>query len=332
MPSRSLHVLVGVPREVRGMLGDPNLRRLITAHPQVQVEFVDSPEEFAALAPGVDGAIVWPTFGLPPQALTEDAPLRWVQSMTAGVNTFLTPELVAAEQITITSTKGPMAPMMAEHAVLFMLALARNLPGFLQDQGERRWRTFVDERPMAQWYQKTIAILGVGAVGGNLARICKVGFGMRVLGMTRTRRDNLHVDRYVERSALHDALGEADVLALCLPITPATERIIDRAALAAIKPTAYLINVARGGLVDEQALIEALRAGRLAGAGLDTTAVEPLPGDSPLWAMPNVLITPHVAPARDRVNEYMADFWCENIRRFAEQQPLQGLVDRYAGY
>jgi phosphoglycerate dehydrogenase-like enzyme len=92
------------------------------------------------------------------------------------------------------------------------------------------------------------------------------------------------------------------------------------------------LNVARGGLVDEQALIEALRAGRLAGAGLDTTAVEPLPGDSPLWAMPNVLITPHVAPARDRVNEYMADFWCENIRRFAEQQPLVGLVDRYAGY
>ncbi len=332
MPSRSLQVLVGVPREVRGMLGDSNLRRLTTAHSQVQVEFVDSPEEFAALAPGVDGAIAWPTFGLPPHALTADAPLRWVQSMTAGVNALLTPELVAAEQITITSTKGPMAPMMAEHAVLFMLALARNLQGFIQDQGERRWRTFVDERPMAQWYQKTIAILGVGAVGGNLARICKVGFGMRVLGMTRTRRDNPHVDRYVERSALHDALGEADVVALCLPITPATERIIDRAALAAIKPTAYLVNVARGGLVDEQALIEALRAGRLAGAGLDTTAVEPLPGDSPLWAMPNVLITPHVAPARDHVNEYMADFWCENIRRFAEQQPLQGLVDRYAGY
>ena len=99
-----------------------------------------------------------------------------------------------------------------------------------------------------------------------------------------------------------------------------------------MKPTAFLVNVARGRLVDEEALAEALRAGRIAGAGLDATAVEPLPSDSPLWALPNVIITPHVAPARDRLNEHLVDFWCQNIRRFADHEPLHGLVDRHAGY
>jgi D-2-hydroxyacid dehydrogenase (NADP+) len=161
---------------------------------------------------------------------------------------------------------------------------------------------------MAQLFGKTIAILGVGAVGGNLARICKVGFGMRVLGMTRTCRDHPHVDRSFDYPTLHAALGEADMVVLCLARTPATEQIIDRAALAAMKPTAYLVNIARGGLVDEEALIEALRTRRIAGAGLDAAAVEPLPAESPLWTLPNVIITPHVAPARDRLNEHCVDF------------------------
>jgi phosphoglycerate dehydrogenase-like enzyme len=185
---------------------------------------------------------------------------------------------------------------------------------------------------MVQLYEKTIAILGVGAVGGNLARICKAGFGMRVWGLARTRQTNPYVDHYFNIAELHAALAEADVVALCLPQTSVTERIIDAQALAAMKPGAYLINVARGGLVDEEALIRALQRGHLAGAGLDATAVEPLPAESPLWAMPNVIITPHVAPARDRLAEHMVDFWCKNIRRFAEGQELLGVVDRYAGY
>jgi D-2-hydroxyacid dehydrogenase (NADP+) len=334
MTSQNFYLLVGITPQVREVIGDACLQRLVNAHPQVQVDFVESPEQFAALVTKADAAIVWPTFRFPPDALARHARLRWVQSISAGVNNLLTPELMAAEHITITSTKGPMGPLMAEHAVLLMLALARDLRGFLQDQTERRWHFLADEsqRPMMQMFDKTIAILGVGAVGGNLARICKVGLGMRVLGMARMHQDNPYVDRYFERPALHAALGEADVVALCLALTPATEQIIDRAALAAMRPSAYLVNVARGGLVDEEALIEALRTGRLAGAGLDVTAVEPLPAESPLWALPNVIITPHVAPARDRLNEHCVDFWCENIRRFVAQAPLLGLVDRHAGY
>ncbi len=334
MTSGDTFLLVGITRKVREVIGDACLQRLVDAHPQVRVQFVESPEQFATLVPEADAAIVWPSFSFPPHALDSHARLRWVQCMSAGVNTLLTPELTVAEHITITSTKGPMGPLMAEHAVLLMLALARDLRGFLQDQTERRWRFLADEnqRAMTQLYEKAIAILGVGAVGGNLARICKVGFGMQVLGMTRTHQDNPHVDRYFDRAALHATLSEVDIVALCLALTPATEQIIDRAALAAMKPTAYLVNVARGRLVDETALLEALYAGRLAGAGLDTTVVEPLPAESPLWTLPNVIITPHVAPARDRLNEHCVDFWCENIRRFAAHAPLLGLVDRHAGY
>jgi len=185
---------------------------------------------------------------------------------------------------------------------------------------------------MSQMLGKTIAILGVGSFRGNFARICKVGFGMKVLGMARTSSGDPHVDRYFQRDELNAALAEADVVALCLPITSDTERIIDAAALAAMKPTAYLINGARGELIDEEALVDALESGRLAGAGLDSTTVEPLPQESPLWAMPNVIITPHLSPGTDELGKSMVDFWCDNIRRFAENETLLYIVDRNSEY
>ena len=328
-----LRVLVGLPARLGQIVAGAALPKLYSAHPNVQVEVTDDPESFAATGQEADGVILAsPPFRISPQWLAPVGRLRWIQSIPAGVDSLLTPDLKAARQVIITATKGPMGPLMAEHVVLLMLALARSLPGFLQDQAERRWRHMRDEWPMTQLFEKTIVILGVGAVGGNLARICQAGFGMRVLGLAHTRRDNPFVNRYFDRDELHAALAEADVVALCMALTPATRRIIDQAALAVMKPTALLVNVARGGLVDEEALAAALRSGRLAGAGLDATAVEPLPAGSPLWEIPNVIITPHVAPARDRLNEHIIDFWCDNIRRFAEGQPLLGVVDRDAGY
>jgi D-2-hydroxyacid dehydrogenase (NADP+) len=165
-----------------------------------------------------------------------------------------------------------------------------------------------------------------------MARICGAGFGMRVLGLARTRRDNPHVDRYFERADLHAALAEADAVLLALALTPETARIIDGPALAAMKPTAFLVNVARGGLVDGEALVDALRAGRIAGAGLDAPPGEPLPPDHPLWGLPNAIITPHNAPQTDRWLDHLVEFWRENIRRFAEGRPPLGAVDREAGY
>ncbi len=333
MPEDAIFVLVGVPAGARAAIGEEQFQRLTSAHPRADVAIVDDPDRFAAILPRADAALVWLDMApLLAPALRPGGRLRWIHALTAGVDAILTPEVVAAEQIAVTCSKGPMGPMMAEHALLLMLALARDLPGYLRDQAEGRWRPLAEARRMVDLFGKTVLILGVGAVGGNLARMCKVSLQMRVLGTARTRRDNPHVDRYIDPPDLHAALGEADVVALCLPETAETAGIIDAAALAAMKPTAFLVNVTRGGLVDEDALIAALREGRIAGAGLDALAVEPLPAESPLWQMPDVIITPHVSPGRDRLGQELAAFWCENIRRFVEGEPLLGVVDRHARY
>jgi phosphoglycerate dehydrogenase-like enzyme len=329
----TLTVLMGAPAGVWSIPGPALAATLDTAHPRVKVERTDDPERFAALLPAADGAFVFgPFIGLLPPALEPGGRLRWIHSIPSGPDRLLTPEVRAATHVTLTSSKGPMGPLMAEHIIMLMLALARDLPGFLQDQAERRWRFLADERPMRDLFGRTIAVLGTGAVGGSLTRMCKLGFQMRVLGMSRSRRDDPHVDRYYDRSDLHAMLAEADYVALALALTPETANIIDAAALAVMKPGAFLVNVSRGGLVDSDALIEALREGRIAGAGLDANTPEPLNEDSPLWSMPNVIITPHVSPGRDKIGEQMVGFWRENIRRFAEGEPLLGAVDRDAGY
>lgn len=305
------------------------LARLAHAHPRAELRFAETPEELSAALPEADAVIT--SFPLIAADLAAAQRLRWIMVMGGGVESYLTPEL-RRSGILVTATKGPMGVLMAEHAMALMLALARDLRAYARDQEARRWRPYAARRPFVELSGKTIAVLGVGSVGSALARMCKLGFGMGVLGMARTRRDDPNVDRYVDRAALHGALREADVVALTLPLTPATERILDATALAAMRPGALLLNVSRGRLVDEAALVGALRSGRLGGAGLDVFAVEPLPVESPLWAMPNVVITPHTSAITERLGDHFAAFWSDNIRRFAEGQPLLGVVDAEQGY
>lgn len=333
MSSNAPLILMGAPPGFWNIATPEYVATLDRAHPRLRVERTDDQARFAALLPEADAAFVFgPFIPLLPPALQPGGRLRWIHAMTAGVDRLLTPEVRAATHITLTSSKGPMGPLMAEHVVLMMLALARDLPGYVQDRAEKRWRFLVDERPMRDLFGRTIAVLGTGAVGGNLTRMCKLGFQMRVLGMSRTRRDDPHVDQFFDRAELHTMLAEADFVALTMAITPETARIIDADALAAMKQSAYLINVSRGGLVDQEALIAALQAGQIAGAALDATTPEPLPEESPLWTLPNVIITPHISPGRDKLGEQMVGFWRENMRRFAGGEPLLGVVDRDAGY
>ncbi len=318
---------------MRDLIGEQNLEKLSEAHPQVHVERSYDRDQFAMLVKQADAAIIQADFKFPPEVFKPESKLRWIQCTAAGVDRVLTSELIAAEQVMMTSSKGPLGSLMAEHAVMLMLALARDLRGYMKSQSDHFWsRSDYDVPFMSQMLGKTIAILGVGSLGGSLARICKVGFGMKVLGMTHSSSGNPDIDRYFQRFELMGVLAEADIVALCLPRTPATEKIIDGEALAAMKPTAYLINVARRGLVDEEALILALEDASIAGAGLDTTSVEPLPQDSPLWSLPNVIITPHVSPGTDGFGKSMVDFWSENIRLFAEEEPLIAVVDRHSEY
>ena len=329
MASDALLLLVGVPENYR--LGGPAFQRLHHAHPRVRVRIVHDQAEFARQLPQADAVIgSRPYLKLSAAVAKPGARLRWVQTTTAGVDQAVPPDLLAAEHVTITCIKGPPGPLMAEHAVLLMLALARNLPVYLSNQQRHLWR-----REGQDWlplHGQSIAILGVGSAGGNLARVCKTGFGMTVLGMTRTPREIPHVDRAFGKSELLRMLPEADFVVLCLPHTAQTRHIINAAAFDAMRPTACLINVSRGALVDEDALIAAMRSGRIAGAGLDVTSVDPIPSDSPLWELPNTIITPHVAVESVKMSDAVVDFWCENVRRFAQDQPLSGVVDRQAGY
>jgi len=228
-----------------------HFRRLLDAHPNVRVAVTDNPGQFSDLLPEADGAIFHPAYKFPDKSLREDTRLKWIHSLSAGADHWLTPELVAAEHITITATKGPMAPLMAEHAIMFMLALARRVPEYLKDQENHEWSHIGgDFRPTTQLFENTVCILGVGRTGEIIARTCKVGFGMKVLGMSRASRGDPHVDRYFEKAQLHEALGESDFVVLTMALTPATANIINNEALSAMKATAYLINVARwiGGL------------------------------------------------------------------------------------
>jgi phosphoglycerate dehydrogenase-like enzyme len=329
MASDALLLLVGVPENYR--LGGPAFQRLLQAHPRVQVRIVHDLSAFAEQVGEADAVIgSRPYLKLCAGALKPAGHLRWVQTTTAGVDQILTPEILAADQVTITCIKGPPGPLMAEHAVLLMLALARNFPAYVKNQQNHIWRREGQEWPPLHGH--TVAILGVGSSGGNLARVCKVGFGMTVFGMTRTPREHPHIDRSFDKTELLNVLPEADFVVLCLPNTPETKHLIDGAALAAMKSTAYLINVSRGALIDEGALIAAMRAGRIAGAALDVTTEDPIPKESPLWDLPNTIITPHIAVESVKLSEAVVDFWCENVRRFAENEPLLGVMDRQAGY
>jgi phosphoglycerate dehydrogenase-like enzyme len=329
MASDALLLLVGVPENYR--LGGPAFQRLHQAHPRVQVRIVHEQAEFARQVTQADAVIgSRPYLKLSAEVAKPGARLRWVQTTTAGVDQAVPPDLLAAEHVTLTCIKGPPGPLMAEHAVLLMLALARNLPVYLNNQRQHIWR-----REGQDWlplHGQSIAILGVGSAGGNLARVCRTGFGMTVLGMTRTPREIPHVDRIFGQDRLLSVLPKADFVVLCLPHTPETRHIINAAAFAAMKPTACLINVSRGALIDEDALIAALRANRIAGAGIDVTTVDPIPKESPLWDLPNIIITPHIATESVKLSDAVVDFWCENLRRFAENQPLLGVVDRRTGY
>lgn len=329
MASDALLLLVGVPENYR--LGGPAFQKLHQAHPRVEVRILHDPSVFAAQVAQADAVIgSRPYLKLCAEAAKPGARLRWVQTTTAGVDQALTPELRAANHVTITCIKGPPGPLMAEHAVLLMLALARDFPAYLKNQERHIWKREGQDWPPLHGH--TVAILGVGSSGGNLARVCKAGFGMTVLGMSRTPREHPYIDRCFDKTELLQVLPEADFVVLCLPNTPETKGIINSKTLAAMKSTAYLINVSRGALIDEAALMAALRAGGIAGAGLDVTTEDPIPKESLLWELPNTIITPHIATESVKLSEAVVDFWCANVRRFAQNEPLLGVMDRQAGY
>jgi phosphoglycerate dehydrogenase-like enzyme len=242
--------------------------------------------------------------------------LKFIQSISAGTDQY-DRDVLRARGVRLASAAGVNAFAVAEHAMALMLALSRRLPEARDNQRARNWRGMISQIAARedQLTGKTILIVGLGRIGARLAKLAKA-FDMRVIA---TKHDpgtgGGDADAVYGQERLRELLGEADIDALTCPLTPETENLIDARALAAMRPTAHLINVARGRVVDEAALVAALEQGRIAAAGLDVTREEPLPAGSALWSMPNVLLTPHTAGETQRYEDAVIDILLENLER-----------------
>jgi phosphoglycerate dehydrogenase-like enzyme len=242
--------------------------------------------------------------------------LRFIQSIGAGVDQFPLDEL-RRRGIRLASARGVNRNAVSEHAMALILALARHLHTGRDRQAEHSWRGMISDlsRREDELGGKTLLIVGLGAIGSRLARLA-TAFDMRVLATKRTVPDGpTPAGEVYPPEQLHNLLPQADFVALTCPLTPATAKLIDGAALAAMKPSAYLINVARGGCVDEPALLRALQAGEIAGAAIDHFWDEPLPPDSPFWDLETVVITPHTGGETTRYEENLMDILLENLAR-----------------
>ncbi|MBI5434625.1 MAG: D-2-hydroxyacid dehydrogenase [Planctomycetes bacterium] len=281
----------------------------------------------AAEADGCDARFLSPEF------LAKAKKLVWVQAQSAGVDRYAgLSELRARSEIVFCNLRGVHGPAIADHVFAMVLALSRDLPSAWRAQSEARWDGAASEREPFALAGRTLLVVGLGGIGTEVARRAK-GFEMRVLA---TRRSGTDAPPFVDRVELADKLDEllpeADIVVLCVPLTTETENLFDARAFAALKPGAVLVNIARGKVVDTEALIEALKSKRLGGAALDVTDPEPLPAGHELWTFANVLITPHVA-ARSALTEERANaLFRENVRRFGKGEPLLNVVDWKWGY
>jgi D-2-hydroxyacid dehydrogenase (NADP+) len=263
------------------------------------------------------------------------ARLRWVQSPAVGVGSLMFPELLASD-VVITTARGIRARSMAEHILGVTIALARRLPAAIRAQTAHRWAQDELEGEAADvrtLHGQRMGIVGLGAIGRELVAIA-APFGFRITAIRRRAAEPPPpgVDAVWPPDRLHDLLEQSDVVVIAAPHTPETKRLIGRAQLDRIKRGALLINVARGKMIDDDAVIAALHDGRLGGAALDVFSQEPLEPSSPYWDMPNVIVTPHVSGAlRDYWTPLVALF-SENLRRFDRGDALLNVVDKTAGY
>jgi phosphoglycerate dehydrogenase-like enzyme len=301
------------------------------------------PDELKDVMPEIDVLYTWNTFPDP-----ADAPrLRWVQIHSAGADRILDEPLYTQTDVLITTVSGIHVVTMGEYVLGMLLAFAHRLPLMMADKAEASWPENRWERYLPDELRgTTLGIVGYGSVGREIARLAQP-FGMRILAMKHNLRELVsddytlpatgdpHAeipDRLYPPVALKSFLGECDYVVLTVPLNKETHHLINAAALGAMKPGAVLINVARGPVVDEKALIHALRERQIAGAGLDVFEEEPLPADSPLWTLPNVIISPHISGYSPHYDERSAEVFAENLRRFIAGEALINQVDRSRGY
>jgi phosphoglycerate dehydrogenase-like enzyme len=311
--------LLPPPRWPGDHAGDPAFRR--------------GPEAEARWRSLLDRAVV--SFGIPGDTaagladLVARAPrLRWIHATSAGAGELVRQAGLAREtleRVRVTTSSGVHAVPLAEFAVLGLLAFAKELPRLAADQRARVWPE--RRRPVRELRGQTLFVVGVGAIGVEAARLAKA-LGMRVVGFRRTSGPPPPwTDEVYGPDRLRELVDRADALVVTLPLTEETAGLIDAATIAHMRPECVFVNVGRGGVVDEAALADALRDGRLAGAALDVFQREPLPPDSPLWGLQNVLVSPHGAALSAHENQRIVALFCDNLRRFLTGEPLINTVE-----
>ncbi|GIV78153.1 D-2-hydroxyacid dehydrogenase [Litorilinea aerophila] len=318
-----MKILIHYPFEPAQIQAFQELAERLGGH---QVIHVTDEESAVAAAPEVEVIL-----GHFRPAVCAAAPrLRWIQSFSTGMDKFLFPEIIEREEVQISNVAGLYASQGAEHAWALLLALARQIPLAVENRARRLWQS----GPVIQISGGTLGLIGLGGFGMEMAKRAQ-GYDMTILAIdpVRTEKPPFVAElRPSSRENLHDLLRRSDVVMTACPLTRETYHLIGREELALMKPTAYLINVTRGGIIDEPALVEALEKGQIAGAGLDVTEVEPLPPDSPLWDAPNLILTPHRAGASQHRPRMVFEFFLQNLERYLRGERPLNIIDKRRGF
>ena len=300
-------------------------------HPDFKIVRLTSRESVSRELP--DTAI-WLTYRVTPEEVRIAKNLKWIHAPMTGLDWILIPEVIHSE-ILVSSSKGVHAIPIAEHTLALMLQFSRRMVPCFENQQKAIWdRRGIWESalPFNELFGKTVCILGVGMIGSEIARRAKA-FGMNVVGVRRNIDQRIDaVDRLFPPSMLDEILPTVDYLIIATPTTSETQGMIGRPQFERMKKTAFLVNIARGDILDQNALIDALNAGRIAGAALDVFAPDPLPNGHPLFSTKNLVITPHISGNSPMLWRRVMDIWLENIRRFRTGQSLINQVDKTRGY
>jgi D-2-hydroxyacid dehydrogenase (NADP+) len=290
--------------------------------PEAELFVCRDPEEVEKWGSEIEIAFVPRNF---PQDLFKKMPrLKWVQVMAAGVENFIE-NAGQFRDIPVCRIIGAFGKYMVEYVFAYILYLNQDIRRVLKAQGEKKWDPFLVEFI----HRKTIGIMGLGTIGGFVAEKAK-GMGLRVITWDMVHREILHVDHQYKADQMKEFLAEADYVLLTLPATPRTTNLIDQSVFKAMKNTAFLINICRGAVVDESALVEALKGKEIAGAILDVVKEEPLPPQSELWDCPNLILSPHISGPS--LPEDIVEVFKENFRRYIHKEPLLGQINFERGF
>ncbi|HEX4518712.1 MAG TPA: D-2-hydroxyacid dehydrogenase [Gaiellaceae bacterium] len=304
--------------------------RYQAGHPRPDLDRPGAHEQWDELLAGAEILFDFGPLELVPTLASRER-LRWVQGSSAGVGRMVELSGLVDSEVVVTTSSGVHGRPLAEFVVLAMLMFGKNTLNLMRLQREHRWERQLDRPPDEEIRGKTVCVIGLGSIGGEVARVVRA-LDARVVGAvrsvgTRTAAE-LGVEELRSTDELDDLLPDADVIVLATPQTAATRRLLDARRLALCKPTAIVVNVGRGDTIDEAALIDALREGRLRGAALDVFEEEPLPAESPLWDLPNVFVSPHAASTAVGENERIVGLFCANLERYLEGRPLLNVFDK----